>query len=212
MKFFKYLLHLLLIFGFFFVIASCSQKMTMQDVIDSDEPCWVTGSSNCDIEKEDNYIYVVGQAMKQQSKSRPGRMAFLSAESSAKTQYASSLGEMIKTRAEEYLTAAGDEIEGSLAIGAMKEHTERISSELAKGLRRHDQYFISTAKNKAGIPLWDVWVRMRVEKKKMSKKFDMLESDLQKKAAKGVEGAVLTHKAIKKVQDSIKEDDFFEGF
>lgn len=211
MKFFKCLLHLLLIFGFFFVIASCSQKTTMQDVTDSDEPCWVSGSPKCDIEK-DNYIYFVGQAMKTASRSRPGRAAFISAENDAKAQYVAYIEEMIQTKGEEAVTSAGDEIEGSQAIGAMKNLTKTFAQKTVKGLIRYDHYFISTAKNTAELPLWDVWVRMRVEKKEIEKKVDMLESNLQKSAAKGVENAEVMHKAIKKVQDSIKEDDFFEGF
>ena len=90
--------------------------------------------------------------------------------------------------------------------------TKSFADKTVKGLIRHDHYFISDVENDAGIPLWDVWVRMRVEKKKIAKKVDLLETNLQKKAAKGLEGTEVLHKAIKKVQDSIKEDDFFEGF
>ncbi|MDH5561314.1 MAG: hypothetical protein OEY59_10735 [Deltaproteobacteria bacterium] len=198
--------------GLMMAVFACSKTVTMQDVKNDDEPCWVMSAPNCDVTK-DEYLYFVGKnATLNAALTRPGRAAFISAENDAKAQYVAYMEEMIQNKSEEALSAAGDAIEGSQVVGAMKNLTKTFAQKTVNGLMRHDQYFISKMENSADMPLWDVWIRMRIKKEEIKEKVDKLESNLQEGAAKGVENAEKLHKAIKKVQDSIAGDNFFKGF
>lgn len=199
--------------GFFLAISGCSSgNITMSDVRDDNEPSWVSGDAAGE-DTSDKYLYFVGRnAVADASRSRPSRSAFMSAENDAKRQYVEYMETLVQAKTNEALTAAGDNMEGSQSVASLKSLIKTFAQKTVKGVKKHDHYYISNERNKADIPLWTVWVRVRIEKDNVRQKFDLLGNNIQKKATQGVKSAKEMVKAVQAVQKEIKKDDFFDGF
>ncbi len=202
----------LLTIGFFFVISGCSSTTTMSDVQDDDEPPWISGDAASG-DNSGRYLYFVGRnAVVDASPRRPSRSAFMSAENDAKRQYVEYMETLVQSKTNEALASAGDNMEGSQSVSSLKSLIKTFSQKTVKGVKKHDHYYISTDRNKSDIPLWTVWVRVKIDKDIVRQKFDLLSNNIQKKATQGVKSAKEMVKAVQAVQKEIKKDDFFDGF
>lgn len=192
-------------------IGGCSQKMTSETEASSDQPCWIIGDPACD-DKANDYLYFVGQnAVPEANRIRPSRTAFDSARMNAKTAYVGYIEETVSNKTAEALTAAGDTEEGSQVVATIKSLSTTFAKKTVSGLKQFDSYYISESKNSKDIPLWTVFVRMRVTKSEVQQKFGMLTDNIKNSADGGSESAKKILNGIQKVNEDMKKDDFFKG-
>ena len=209
-RFFQ-LMFLTLVLMAVMTFSACSQKQTSETVASGDQPCWVTGDPACDDQAND-HLYFIGQnAVPEANRARPSRAAYDSARMNAKTQYVAFIEETVANKASEAITAAGDTEEGSQAVTTIKSLSKTFAKKTVSGLKQFDSYYVSESMNSKEIPLWTVYVRMRVQKAEVQQKFGTLTDNIKKSADGGNQSAKRILDGIQKVNNDMKKDDFFKG-
>ena len=188
-----------------------SQNKTSGSIASGDQPCWVTGDAACD-DETDGHLYFVGQnAVLDANITRPSRSAYDSARMNAKTQYVSYLEETVSNKTSEALMSVGDMEEGSQTVSSIKSLSKTFAKKTVRGLKQFDSYYVTESKNSQGLPLWTVYVRMRIKKASVRQKFSVLVDNIKKSADSGNESANKILKGIQRVNEDMKKDDFFKG-
>ncbi len=193
------------------VPAAATQTLTSKD---QDLKPWIFGDPCAGIESDDYLCFVGQNAVNVAARGNvPPRSAWTSAEANAKAQYVQYMENLVQVKTNEALRSAGDDIEGQQTVAALKDLSKQFSKRTVTGLKPFDSEYASQGVNSAGIPLWKVWKRMRIEKDAVREKFGQLSENVQSAAKKGVENAKDMAEAIRSVEEEMtKNDDFFKGF
>ncbi|MBU2646673.1 hypothetical protein KKI24_18335 [bacterium] len=191
---------------------SSSDVVTSKDMELDDQPCWIDGGPDCD-DQSNQFIYFVGRnAVPEANRARPSRLAFDSARMNAKTLYVSYLEETITTRASEALTTSGSTEDGAQSVASLKSLSTTFARKTVSGLKQHDSFYVSESENERELPLWTVYVRMRIPRAEVEQKFELLTENIRDAAQSGSKSAQQILKGIESVNKRMKQDDFFKGF
>jgi hypothetical protein len=156
--------------GTTFFLMSCTQStMKMDRVTDrglagDEQPCWIDNDPECDDESGEYYYFVGQNAVPEASRARPSRMAGDSAKNGAIKDFAAMIKSQVASKVTETMTAEGDADQGSMPKAKIDSTVSSYVVATTTGLKRADKYQESLAKNSKGIPLWTVWVRMKIKR------------------------------------------------
>lgn len=166
----KSLMAIIGIFATLFFFMGCTQttmqmdRVTDRGIAGDEQPCWVGLDPDCDDESGEYYYFVGQNAVPEASRARPSRMAMDSAKNAAIKDFAAMIKSQVASKVTEQMSATGDTEEGSAPRAKIDSTVNTYVVATTTGLKRSDIYQESLAKNSKGIPLWTVWVRMKIKR------------------------------------------------
>ena len=151
--------------------------LTMKQVKPADEPCWVR-TPDCQASESSASIYFVGQSQEPLANvGQPQRDSFRSAQRDAEQEYARYLG--VEVESSSYLKSLFKNERYQMQFEeTIHETVEQTVSELVKA----DEYFVSYERDENGIPLWTVYVLLKISKENVAKHQIAIRDEAKRKA------------------------------